>query len=83
VTVTPIPVLWFDSRGCGPDEFRIQLHDFPPDALAGGEPHLGIRVRAGGLVIGAAAMVDGGFYLGREQSADLHRQLGEWLEKNP
>lgn len=80
-----IPVLWFDARGCGPDELALELHPFPAEAVMGGiiPAVLGIRVRAGDLVIGAGPLVDGGFNLHRDGAAELHRQLGAWLEANP
>lgn len=77
-----ITVLWFDSNGRGPDELRIRLHPFPPDMDGAIPAHLGLRISAGGLVIGAKDMLGGGFYMDRASTADLHRQLGEWLEAN-
>lgn len=77
-----IPVLWFGPQGTGPDELALQLHPFPAELDGRIPASLGIRVRGGEIVIGAAAMVDGGFNLGREQVAELHRQLGAWLEDN-
>lgn len=26
-----IPVLWFDAKGCGPDELALELHPFPSE----------------------------------------------------
>lgn len=80
-----IPALWFDAKGCGPDQMFLELYAFK--ALMDGEtlvapPHLGLRVRAGNLVIMGASLVDGGFYLGREQVEELHRQLGAWLSSD-
>lgn len=78
-----VPVLWFDSKGCGPDEFTLELRPFPPD-LGGAIPaHLGIQVRAGSLVILGGALIDGGFYLDRTSAAALHAQIGAWLDANP
>lgn len=31
MTDNKIPVLWFDARGCAPDEFALELHPFPAD----------------------------------------------------
>ncbi len=76
---TDITVLWFDRKGCGPDEFRLELNAFPSEKDGAIPAYLGMRVRAGDLVIGAGALVDGGFILGHESAAELHRQLGEWL----
>jgi hypothetical protein len=76
-----IPVLWFGPKGTGPDEMALQLHPFPAELDGRIPASLGIRVRGGEIVIGAASMVDGGFNLGREQVVELHHQLGEWLEK--
>jgi len=78
-----IPVLWFNSKGHGPDELALQLHPFPAELEGRIPAHLGLRVRSDGLVIGADQLVDGGFNLHREQVEDLHRQLGAWLEANP
>lgn len=78
-----VPVLWFDSKGCGPDEFNIQIHPIPPDMGGKIPAHLGLRIRAGSLVIVGAALIDGGFYLDRESVAGLHLQLGAWLGDNP
>lgn len=74
-----IPVLWFTATGAGPNEFKFKLRDFPSEV---GEPSaLGMQVKAAGLVIGdAGALIDGGFYFHREQIAELHRQLGAWLD---
>lgn len=77
--VDTIPVLWFDSSGRGPDELALELHPFPAELDGKIPAFLGIRVRAGDIVIGASALVDGGFNLGREQATELHRQLGAWL----
>ena len=77
-----IPVLWFDSRGRGPDELALELRPFKAERDGAIPPFLGLRVRAGALVIGAAEMVDGGFLLGRETVVELHRRLGDWLEAN-
>lgn len=74
-----IPVLWFDSQGRGPDEFRLELHPFPADADGIDERTLGIRVRANGFVIRGSDLVDGGFYVDRATIAELHKQLGAWL----
>ena len=46
----PIPVLWFDKKGCGPDEMALQLN--PLSAMMDGEhmiapATLGLMVRAG------------------------------------
>ena len=82
-TDSRIPVLWFDRRGNGPDELALELHNFPSDLEGRIPAYLGIRVRAGEIVIGAGPLVDGGFNLHRDQVADLHRQLGAWLEANP
>lgn len=76
-----IPVLWFNSRGCGPDELALELHPFPAEFGGRIPAYLGLRVRGDGLVIGAGALVDGGFNLGREQVEQLHRALGAWLNQ--
>jgi hypothetical protein len=75
-----IPVLWFGPSGCGPDELALQLHPFAAEFDGEVPASLGIRVRGGEIMFGVGAMVDGGFNLSREAAADLHRQLGEWLE---
>jgi hypothetical protein len=75
-----IPVLWFDNRGCGPDHLALELHPFPAELGGRISACLGLRVRAGDLAIGAAGLIDGGFNLGREQVAALHRALGAWLD---
>jgi len=76
-----IHVLWFDSKGCGPDQFHLQLKPMPPDE--GRPANLGLMVRAGELVILGRPMINGGFLVHRTQVAELHRQMGEWLEANP
>lgn len=81
-----VPVLWFDSKGCGPDHFYLEV--FPFKELRDGDelvapPSLGLRLRAGDLVILGRGMIDGGFNLGREQVAAFHQQLGAWLASNP
>lgn len=78
-----MPALWFDKKGCGPDEMAIELHHFPAEMDGKIPARLGLRIRADGIVIMGKDLVDGGFYMEREQAADLHRQLGEWLEANP
>jgi len=78
-----IPVLWFDRRGCGPDQFAIELHPFPAELEGKIPAHLGLRVRAGDAVIVGGDLIDGGFYIGREQAEQLHHGLGAWLEANP
>lgn len=83
MTTDRIPVLWFDSKGCGPDELALQLHPFPAELDGKIPAWLGLRVRAGDLVIGAKALIDGGFNLHRDQVENLYRQLGEWLAANP
>ncbi len=82
-TKTKIQALWFDSKGCGPDLFDLQLQ--PMKTLMDGEhvvapASLGLRVRAGDLVILGHRMIDGGFNLHRDQVEELHRQIGAWLE---
>lgn len=78
-----IHALWFDSQGRGPDEFVLELQPFRSQ-LDGRIPgSLGLRVRVGGFVINGAKMIDGGFNFHRDQVAELHRQLGAWLEVNP
>lgn len=77
-----IPVLWFDREGCGPDELALELHHFPAQTDMDIPAWLGLRVRARGIVINAAKMVDGGLNLHREQVVELHAQLGKWLEEN-
>lgn len=59
-----VPVLWFDARGCGPDQFYLEIHPFKEirdgeDLVA--EASLGLRLRAGDLVIVGRGMIDGGF----------------------
>ncbi len=81
-----IPVLWFTRKGGGPDEMFLELE--PLKELRDGADlvcpaTLGLRVRAGELVILGAPLVDGGFQFARDQVADLHRQLGAWLARNP
>jgi len=78
-----VPTLWFDSRGCGPDHLAFELFHFPAEMDGAIPVSLGLRIKPYDLVIGARALVDGGFNLGREQVELLHRQLGEWLQANP
>jgi hypothetical protein len=78
-----IPVLWFDRRGCGPDELELELAPFAAEKDGAIPATLGLRVRAGELVIGAEPLVDGGFNLARGQVAELHEQLGAWLATTP
>lgn len=78
-----IPVLWFNAKGMGPDELTLELQSFASEMGGRTPAFLGIRVRAFGLVIGGAPLVDGGFNLHRDQVAELHRQMGAWLEANP
>lgn len=73
-----IPVLWFSASGGGPDEFALELNEFPSADMAN---NLGLRVRGNGVVINGADLVDGGFMLGRKQVLALHAQLGGWLER--
>ncbi len=80
---TTIPVLWFNSTGSGPDEMALELRPFKSEKGGAIPATLGVQVRVAGLVIVGIDMVDGGFYLHRDQVAELHRQLGEWLEANP
>lgn len=75
-----VQALWFDSRGYGPDELALELSPFPSEKDGAIPASLGIRVRAGAIVIGAVGMLDGGFHLSRQDAAELHRQIGEWLE---
>lgn len=81
-----VPALWFDSKGCGPDHFYLEV--FPFKELRDGDklvapPSLGLRLRAGDLVILGRGMIDGGFNMERAQIAELHRQLGAWLAEIP
>lgn len=81
-----IPALWFTSKGGGPDEMFLELE--PLKELRDGSDlvapaTLGLRVRAGELVILGAALIDGGFQFAREQVEQLHRGLGAWLARNP
>lgn len=82
----PISVLWFDSKGCGPDEFALQLNPLP-ELKDGDEvickPTRGLMIRPRQVVILGRAMINGGFQMHRASVADLHRQLGEWLTANP
>lgn len=75
-----IPTLWFDREGCGPDHMFLELHPFRSEMDGKIPAALGIRVRAGELVIIGRPLVDGGFNMQREQIAELHRQLGAWLD---
>lgn len=79
-----IPALWFTRDGYGPDELTLQLQPFPAENLI--PASLGIRVRlpaprgvAPPIIFHATSLIDGGFYLHREQAEALHRQIGEWL----
>lgn len=78
-----IPVLWFTAQGMGPSELALQLHPFPSEMEGRIPAALGIRVRSApdGLVF-VSDMVGGGFNLHRDQVAELHKQLGEWLAAN-
>ncbi len=78
-----IHALWFDHRGHGPSEFRLELHPFASEMDGEIPATLGIRVRAGDLVIAGGDLVDGGFNLHRSMAEELHRQLGAWLKANP
>ena len=77
-----ITALWFNAKGYGPDEFELQLQPLASDLDGAIPATLGIRVRVhpDGIVIGAHQMIDGGFMLSRDDVAELHRQLGAWLE---
>lgn len=75
-----IPVLWFGPQGYGPDELALQLHPIAAEFDSETPASLVVRVRGGEIMFGVGAMVDGGFNLSRESAADLHRQLGAWLE---
>jgi hypothetical protein len=78
----PIPALWFTADGGGPDSLALQLHPFPAEMDGAIPAWLGIRVRAGDLptAFNAAPLIDGGFNLDRASAAELHAQLGAWLE---
>lgn len=78
-----IEALWFNSKGHGPDELHLQLQHMPSQLDGKIPATLGLRVRAGDLVIGAGALVDGGFALHRTQAAKLAAQLEAWLAENP
>lgn len=76
-----IPVLWFNKEGTGPDEMALQVIDFPID---GKNPaRMGLRVRRERLVIVGEPLVDGGFFMDRDQAERLHGAIGKWLEANP
>lgn len=82
----PIHVLWFTRSGGGPDEMFLELQ--PLKELRDGSrlvapPTLGLRVRAGELVILGAALIDGGFQMDRAQAQNLHDQIGAWLAEHP
>lgn len=82
----PIPVLWFNCRGSGPDEFALQLN--PLDKLMDGDrlvapPTLGLMIRPGELVLLGREMINGGFQMDRAGVAKLHAQMGAWLAANP
>lgn len=79
---TPIPALWFDSKGCGPSDLALQLRTF--DAEGGCPAFLGIKIRTNPnphpiVYAQAGSLVESGFSMQSEQVADLYGQLGEWL----
>lgn len=77
---TVVPALWFDKNGCGPSELAFHLRSFVEprgfmDALG-----IQVKVNDGGMVgPRAGELIGAGFLIHRDQVADLHRQLGEWL----
>jgi hypothetical protein len=83
-----IPVQWYDSKGCGPTHFALQIEDCSHGLR---KPLLMIAVVAGdeltaedlALLPRHKAVLDGGLSLGREAVADLHRRIGEWLDAHP
>lgn len=81
---------WTDPEGCGPDVVGIDVRDWPPPevatALTDPERHRAVHLVVmpdpeEGYVSNAPTMFNGAFALGREQAAELYRQLGEWLAK--
>lgn len=82
-TAKLIPSLFFDRDGMGPDHLYLEVHAIQQLRIPDEPPILGIRVRAGELVLRQDAQVDGGHMFYREQVVELHKQLGEWLEANP
>lgn len=81
---TPIPALWFDRKGHGPDHMLLRLHPFDAEAIDDREipASLGLRIKRD-LVLVGEPLVDGGFQMARAQVADLHGQLGAWLAGAP
>lgn len=78
---TPIPALWFDRDGCGPDHMYLRLRPFAAEPVGEREipASLGLRIDKGDLVILGTSMIGGGFNMQREQVAELYSQLGAWL----
>ncbi len=80
----PIPTLFFDEHGCGPDACDLALH--PMSELKDGDEviaarSVGLRVFAsqggiGGLIFATA----GGYQLFEEQARALRDQLTAWID---
>lgn len=80
-----IYALWFDRQGMGPDCLRLQLHPFSSEMDGAIPASLSIRVMVDEnnpvmMMASSALMIDGGLNLSKETAAELHRQLGAWLE---
>lgn len=82
---------WTDEDGTGPDVVQIALEDFPsPEvavALSQPELHRAVHLSIGHepgetYVSNAGLMIGGALALDRAAAAELHRQLGAWLEVN-
>lgn len=77
-----IPALFFDANGCGPDELLIVPHWFEAELDGAIPASFGLRLMAGGMVIGNAP-VGGGLHMHREQVVQLREQLDAWLAAHP
>ena len=80
----PIHTNYFDREGNGPATISIELKTFPP-LHPDEDATLGLFFRLIGY-----AFIDhpgnAGFFFGphgRENVAELHAQLGQWLAENP
>jgi hypothetical protein len=76
----PIPALYFDRDGLGPDHVALEVALLPDEigAELNAGRAMGLRIRGVGLVMHLP--IDGGFMLGEQEVKQLHEQLGAWLE---
>lgn len=76
-----VPVLWFDAKGRGPDEFLLEITRMVDKDKEAIPTTIGVRVRAGGMVIMGAPLIDGGFMIDLESARMLRDALGAVLEE--